>query len=719
MRGARWRRVVGVGWLSACVVASGCARTPAVVETTETSEATTAARDVGLRTEAIPPATTTAEGGAPEHGLAPLVVKEIKVIEDNGQRGVFAKLNRTPGTVNHVALENPSRIVIDVAGPVGGAAGAQRFPVSDSVVSQVRLAQHEGNMRLTIDLRGSAIPTYTVNDLNDTIIVFLGEPRGNSEPVREQIVYSQRAVEVARAARAEAPPAARSLLSERSPSDGAPSGGNAGEELVRAPGRRSYSGPHVSLDLKDADVHNVLRLLAEVSKLNIVATEDVKGKVTLRLFDVPWDQALDIVLNVLGLESVQEGNVVRISTVSRLRAEREEIRRAQDAQQAVEPLHVEYIRVNYAKATRLTEIVSGRSVGGATATAGTPATTGGAAQGRLLTPRGSVLADEGTNTLIVRDIQSGIDNVRELVRQLDVQAPQILIESNIVEATSNFAQQLGIQWGYRASIGPQTGTSTGSNFPGTIGLSGSGLNTGAAGVPFLADFPAGGNFGPGSGGALDLALGSLNGAQSLETRISALEERGKAKIVSRPRVVTLNNIAATIKSLTIIRVKLPSTGTVINTGAGGAAGTASTATEKIETGITLIVTPQVSADGFILMDMFAKSSQADFTRTVDGIPTEISREANSHVLVKDGQTVVLGGIYRDQYNDQVNGIPFLSGLPGLSWLFKNTGKTDQREDLLVFLTPRALTGRTPVLPSAEDLWQHRGVVAPGGTVGGQ
>jgi type IV pilus assembly protein PilQ len=323
----------------------------------------------------------------------------------------------------------------------------------------------------------------------------------------------------------------------------------------------------------------------------------------------------------------------------------------------------------------------------------------------VLTNRGSVFVDEFSNTLVVRDIQRGIDSARELVRRLDVQVPQVLIESNIVEATTSFARDLGVQWGYRYLAGPNTGNPTGVNFPGRIGFGGSGLGTGVGGVPFIADFPA--NVATGAGSALDLALGSIDNSQALDLRISALEQEGKARIISRPRVVTLNNIAATIKSLTILRVKLPGTGTVINTGAGGAAGAASTATEKIETGIILVVTPQVSSDGFVLLDMFAKSSQADFTRTVDDIPTEISREANSHILIKDGQTVVLGGIYRDNFADARTGLPFFKDIPGLGWLFRDLRKKDDREDLIVFLTPRVMGGAHAELPSAAELWTHR------------
>jgi len=429
------------------------------------------------------------------------------------------------------------------------------------------------------------------------------------------------------------------------------------------------------------------------------------------LFDVPWDQALDIILQVMSLESTREGNVLRISTVKRLREEREELLKAQEARQEVEPLQVVYIRVNYAKAKKLAELMSGAArVGGTSGGRGGGGGRGGRRlQNGVLTARGSVMVDEFTNTLVVRDIAVGIQNARHLAHRLDIQIPQVLIESNIVEATTNFARDLGVQWAYSASVGPLTGNPTGFNFPGSVGLGGSGLGVGAGGLPFIADFPAGGNFAAGSGSALDLSLGSLDGSQSLNVRLSALEEEGKAKIISRPRVVTLNNVAATIKSLTVIRVRLPSTGTVINTGAGGSAGSATAGSEKIETGIVLTVTPQVSSDGYVRLDMFAKSSQADFSRTVDNIPTEITRETTSHVLVRDGQTVVLGGIYRDTYNDTRSGVPFLNHVPGLSWLFRNSSKSSRREDLLLFLTPRILgsTGALGELPSGADLWKTR------------
>jgi type IV pilus secretin PilQ/predicted competence protein len=699
-----------VWWSIVCAIGiglGGCARPVAAPQEMSVSAGSQVqpAGQAELTDSALPSAAAPAG--------TPVDIREIKLIEDNGQQGLFVKLTGPPAEVTHYSLSQPNRLVIDVGGASGaGETSAQKYAVDNPVVSEIRVGRHDGKIRLTVVLRSDTMPTYTVNDLNDTVVAFLGEPSGGTQAVREQVVFTRRAIETARreprpvvaAVPDETPPARRA-------SNVAPPSGvtTATQRVVASSGdgthsrsTQVYQGQHVSLDFKEADVHNVLRLLAEVSKLNIVATDDVRGKVTLRLFDTPWDQALDIILQVLNLESTQEGNVIRISTVKRLREEREELQRAQEAAKAIEPLRIEYLKVNYAKAIKLGEIISGASR--LRSAQGAQAQRAGSEDG-VLTGRGSVFVDEFSNTIVVRDIQLGVDNARELVRRLDVQTPQVLIESSIVEATTDFGRALGVQWGYRQMNGPQTGNPTGVNFPGTIALGGSALNSGAGGVPFLADFPA--NIAAGSGSALDLALGSIDGSQSLDLRLTALETEGKARIISRPRVVTLNNVAATIKSLRIIRVKLPGTGTVINTGAGGAAGAASTATEKIETGIILIVTPQVSSDGFVLLDMFAKSSQPDFSRQTDGVPDEVSREANSHILVKNGQTVVLGGIYRDDFSVSEAGIPYLRNIPVLGWLFRNISKTAHREDLLVFLTPRIMGGAFTNLPSAEQLWNNR------------
>jgi len=671
-----------------------------------------------------------------------LQMRSVDVDGRGEGRRVTVTLNAAPTAIRNFALSNPPRVVVDLSGPVSDVPGPEtRFPVDDAFVTRVRTASFEGRLRVVLDLRKD-VRLGEVTRTEAGFVAVLGTPELTPVAAATPASETRPAPQASSVATAqETPPSAKpapvtvASAPARKPSDISPLIRDAlGDSLdrpvptkplhvsARAPERPrlmavtakepaptvvspskaggAFTGQRISLDFKDADIQNVLRVLADVSGLNIIATDDVQGKVTLHLNDVPWDQAFDLILRTNRLSSIREGNVVRISSVERITQEREQLLAAAQAQQEVEPLRVKYVRVNYARADEeLIEKVRG-----------------------VLTERGSVTFDDRTNTVIVRDIERGITDATRLVGQLDVQSPQVLIEANIVEATEDFARGLGVQWGYRFEAGPETGNPTGMNFPGTVGLGGSGLGAGApppgtgtgvppSSVPFLADFPVPGSFasgfGPGTGSALDLALGSLDGAHSLSARLTALEEAGKGRVVSRPRVITMNNVAATIQSLTILRVKLPSTGTVINTGQGGAAGAASTATEKINTGITLVVTPQVSSDGFVLMSIYAKSSLPDFTRAVDGIPNEISREANSNVLVRSGETVVLGGIYRQVVDDTEAGLPYLRGIPGLGWLFKRQLKAERKEELLVFLTPKILDTGTASLPPAERLWSAR------------
>jgi type IV pilus assembly protein PilQ len=669
-----------------------------------------------------------------------LSVRDVRVEPAGASKRVVVQLTRAPQTVRQFSLPKPPRLVIDVAGPLkAGDSREARFAVDDAIVSGVRAARFKGRLRIVLDLKEDA-PVLAVRPEGDGIVAELGQATAAldapaakatnpvtaaSDPVSqpaavEPVAIAPEAIEptpepVAVAAAepsrrsrrhaAAAPPpvpdevplllAAAKAIEPAPPS---PPSSRARRDLLGD--EKSFTGQRISLDFKDADIQNVLRVLADVSNMNIIATDDVKGKITLHLSEVPWDQALDLVLRTNRLEATQEGNVMRISTIGRLKEEREALRAAVDAERELEPLRIAYQRVNYARADEaLIDKVKG-----------------------VLSDRGSVTFDDRTNTIIVRDIQRGIVDAEQLIHELDVQSPQVLIEANIVEATEDFARGLGVQWGYNYNGGPSTGTPTGSNFPGSIGIGGSGLGLGSAPpgtgtsgvlprVPFLADFPVpsnfGSGFGPGAGSALDLALGSLDGSSSLAARLTALEEEAKGKVISRPRVITMNNVAATIQSLTILRVKLPSTGTVINTGTGGVAGGSSTATEKINTGITLVVTPQVSSDGFVLMNIYAKSSQPDFSRAVDGIPNEISREANSNVLIKDGETVVLGGIFRHTGDDRESGLPYLRNVPGLGWLFKRTLDSKRQEELLVFITPKVVETGTAALPPAEHLWEQR------------
>ena len=685
-----------------------------------------------------------------------LRVHEIRLIEREGRTALVVRLSRPVDGVTHFALRSPNRVVVDIAGPMPPDLATKRsYAISEHGIARVRVGAHEGKLRLVADVEGR-LPDYEVAGGEREIAVLLDE----SQAPIDEIVYLAPGIApaldaplaVAAAAPVEAPveltaPAAAPEAAVAEPTtvpatETAPAvpaidlaanstaadatigedesyvmaahasgkGGARGSKSKRGSGvtsipggtletlsaaaAREYTGQRISLDFKDADIQNVLRILADVSGLNVITTDDVQGKITMRLVEVPWDQALEAILKARGLDMVRDGNIIRVSTVEKLKEEREALRAANEALAQSEPLHVRYIKVNYAKADE--KFVK-------------------KIQEKILTERGTATWDERTNTIVIRDIDSGIADAEEMISHFDTQTPQILIEANIVEASENFVRDLGIQWGYTYKASPETGNATGVNFPGRI-LAGGDLGPNPKVAPMIANFPANVT-GPLGGSAFDLLLGSLDGSKSLAARLTALEREGKGKIISRPRVVTLNNQEAKIESLEILRVKLPSTGTVISTGAGGVAGSSQAATEEIKTGIVLKIKPQLSADGFVFVDVFAKSSTLvpitdSGTQSPDGIPNERSREAESHVLIKDGETFVLGGIFRNVLDDGDTGIPYLRAIPVLGWAFKNTTTIDNRQELLVFITPRSVRVRgsedLASLPSAEDLWQNRG-----------
>lgn len=414
-----------------------------------------------------------------------------------------------------------------------------------------------------------------------------------------------------------------------------------------------YSGRLISLDLQDTDIDNALRIIAEVSNLNIIASDDVTGKVTLRLIDVPWDQALDVILKTNGLDKVQEGNVIRIAPVDKLRAEREALKQAQQAEEELEPLQVRYIRVSYAKASELKPLLDS-----------------------IITERGQSTYDERTNQIIVKDIARGLRNVTTLVSKLDLRTPQVLLETQIVEANRSLLRDLGSELGFRYLQSPATGNATGENFPNSVDVGGF-LTNAAAGSP----------------NPITLLLGSADGTRSLMTRLTALEAEGRVRVISRPAVATTNNRQALIKSVEKIRIRLPSSGVSVATGQGANAnGQGGAATETIEVGIVLEVTPQASPDYYVLLDINAKSSTLGTVRSSDGIPSEIERSATSSVLVSSGQTFALGGIYKITDNDNVGGLPFFRDIPFLGTFFRRATTDNRDEELLFFLTPRIVEG---------------------------
>lgn len=413
-----------------------------------------------------------------------------------------------------------------------------------------------------------------------------------------------------------------------------------------------YSGRLISLDLQDTDIDNALRIIAEVSNLNIIASEEVSGKVTLRLNDVPWDQALDVILKTNGLDKVQEGSVIRIAPFEKIRQEREGLRQAQQVVEELEPLSVKYFRVSYAKAAELKPLLD-----------------------KVISERGQVAFDERSNQLIIRDIQRGLRNSAQMIKKLDLRTPQVLLETQIVEARRNFLRNLGSQTGFRYVQAPEIGNGTGYVFPNSVdigGLVSNGVASGANPISFL--------------------FGSADGSRTLTEVLTAEENEGRVKVVSKPAVATLNNKKATIKSTVAIRIRIPQGGNVVSTGQSqSVTGGAQAATEKVETGIILEVTPQASPDYYVFLDIKAKSSTLG-PPVVDGIPSEIERATDSSVLVSSGQTFAMGGVYKLSEQGSNSGLPWFKDIPVLGTFFRLTGVDDFEEEILFFITPRIVEG---------------------------
>ena len=447
------------------------------------------------------------------------------------------------------------------------------------------------------------------------------------------------------------------VLSDASAAQGAGfSAATPGYALSGVPQQKQYSGRRITLDFHDIDIRNLLRLIADVSKKNIVVADDVTGKVTVSLRNVPWDQALDIVLRAKGLDKEEAGNVIRVAKVETIAKEQQARVDAAKARAPLIPLKVRLIPVNFATANDVTKQVK-----------------------EVLTERGTVSVDERTNVLIVKDTQEALARVEGLVRNLDTETPQVLIESRIVEAASNFTQIIGVQWGGNTSWTQATGNPTGVAFPNNfsmVGGSGGGPTTGTAASPnYAVNLPA--PVGQGSGGAIGFALGSASNAFNLNLRLTALENEGVVKTISAPKVATLDNKEATIgQGLSIPFSQVSASG--VNT-------------TFVEALLELKVTPHVTADGSILMKIKATNNQPNPQLTgANGQPSISKRQAETQVLVKDGDTTVIGGIYTRQTAKRVNKVPFLGDIPVLGFFFKTTADSDDHTELLIFITPRVL-----------------------------
>ena len=448
-----------------------------------------------------------------------------------------------------------------------------------------------------------------------------------------------------------------------SPSSSASSSGGG---LVLPPAQRSgaarkrYIGRRIDLDFRGADIHNILRLLSDVGQVNIVTSDDVKGEVTIKMKNVPWDQALDVILRAKLLGQVREGNLIRVAPLAVLEKEIEQDIARQRQMNDVLPTETRLIGVSYADAHALQDRVKD-----------------------LLSPRGRASVDDRTNQLIVSDVARNLTLIEDLVRNLDTQTSQVIIEARIVEASSNFVRQIGVQWGGSGFRDANHANPTGLAFPYNIAAGGGAVDattprgglvgSGAASPDFAVNLPA--PVGTGSGGALGLMLGSVNGAFNLNLRLSALETTGQVRILSSPRISTLDNVEASINQGVSIPISIVSAQGI--------------QTVFVEANLGLTVKPHVTHEGTVVMTIHVTRNEPDFVNTgARGDPTIRRKDAKTVMLVQDGETAVIGGIYQRNSGLSFSKVPFFGDLPFIGFFFRNRKENDDREEFLVFITPR-------------------------------
>ncbi len=435
---------------------------------------------------------------------------------------------------------------------------------------------------------------------------------------------------------------------------------------------REYTGERLTLNFQDIETRAVLQLLADTSNLNIVVSDTVQGNVTLRLQNVPWDQALDILMTTKGLDMRRNGSVIIVAPADEIAArERAELEALQQFQ-TLEPLRSEFIQVNYAKASDLAALIGG---------------VGGAGGNPIISDRGSVAIDERTNTLLVQDTTEQLANIRRLVATLDIPVRQVLIESRIVIVNDDYSRDLGVRFGGTAvrengtdGLYSMTGTGRGSDIITASALD----NFNSTGTPFPVEVPPinqryNVNV-PVASPAGSIALAILDSDYLVDLELSALQAEGQGDIISAPRIVTANQREASIEQ----GVEVP----YQESSSSGA-----TTTQFRPAVLSLTVTPQVTPDDRIIMDLLVtKDSVGELVASATGgfVPSIDTRSVATQVLVNDGETVVLGGIYETETRETVNKVPFLGDVPGLGVLFRSRTTLNNKAELLIFVTPKIL-----------------------------
>ncbi len=568
------------------------------------------------------------------------------------------------GTLAHeVTRLDERRLVIDIPRVVS----AIRKPVmsvNHQILKQVRLGYHADKVRVVLDLAGKAV--YSVEPQGANLIVTLRE--GDDTTIAASIDPFHRetgeTIETGNATMPQVQADVSARVAQRTMATGRRSSpkfhlrpvqmlsGTEGSEKSTpkddlALGETRYIGRRISLDFQQADISNVLRLIAEVSGFNMVVGEGVKSKVTMKLVSVPWDQALDMILKMNGLGKIRQGNILWIDSLANIAKQQNEEAQAKDAKTKAEEL---VDRVFYVRNLQATELMT--------------------ALRQYLSPRGLMQVSQGTNALIVRDTETNTGVMKQLVDGLDLEVPQVQIEARIVQADTTYSRSLGVQWGV------QNVNQLGSSFGVANFKSGNVGPFGAQASDFLVNLPAtvgGLTSTPGVG----FTFGRTDGAL-LDVRLSAGELLGLSKVIAAPKVTTLDKREAKISQGESIPFQTTSL--------------QGTQTTFVDANLELNVTPQITSRdpkeiGKTIQLKVRATRNAVGARSNPAGPSIDRREANTQVTIRDGETMVIGGVFIDSQNNSVAGIPYLSRVPVLGWLFKQKTESVAKQELLIFLTP--------------------------------
>lgn len=434
-------------------------------------------------------------------------------------------------------------------------------------------------------------------------------------------------------------------------------------KLTPGPG---YAGEKLSLNFQNIEVRALLQVIADFTNFNVVTSDTVTGTVTLRLKDVPWDQALDIIMQAKGLGVRKTGNVLWIAPKDEIYTKEKLDLEAKKQIQDLEPLRTQSFQLNYAKAEEIAKRLTGDSSSGGTGT-----------NTKTISPRGSVFHEQRTNQIFVTDIPSKLEEIQQMISKIDIPMRQVLIEARIVEATDTFGRNLGIKLGGRSNSLQGSGTYVGGNYQGVGEMTGVAELTDGSYTPntYFVNMPAGGINGV-NAASVALSLFGASKGRFLNLELSALEAEGKGKIVSSPRVITADQVKALIEQ-----------GTELPYQTATSSGATSIAFRKAS--MKLEVTPQITPEGSIILDVDVnKDSVGRITTAGYAIDT---KHVQTQVLVENGGTVVIGGIYMQSETENKSQVPLLGDIPVLGNLFKTRSKTSERSELLIFLTPKVIT----------------------------